>query len=581
MMAFVVVWTAVFKTWALGQLRGDVIAGLLYVSNYYQIWVGQGYTAAGDFAPLRHLWSLAVEEQFYVLWPVVMVVLLGRAGTRRVADVSRWLFIAAVMITVIVALLFYPGPTGDPAVTPDAYWWIGDRPIGKIDTLYLGTISRLPRHPARLGIRHGVATLAIVRGPLRSKGRLFDVLAVVAIVFLGWMCWNTYLATPAGADPFLFRGGLFLTSIATLVVIAAITHRGSSANRRLGGSLLVWIGLRSYGIYLYHWPIYQMFRGIAGNKLTLREFVLASILTIVVAEMSFRFIETPIRTGRFRTWRRRARSGRARGPRLILSGAIAVVTVFALGLGVMLLRAPLEQNEIAQALDAGGDFTTNLLDVDEIPVASTTTTTSRPRPRPSRRRRHSTRHSCHVDSTVDGRSWRRPHAPTARATEPATDPAADDRAAAHDCATCGATRCGQLAEGVTPLTVPPTATGFPLVALGDSVMLGAAEELQARGFQVDAVVSRQMKDFVPTMATLRDNGTFGSVVVIHLGTNGPFSQETLDAMLADRGERARGRAADGQGRPGLDRRQQRPAEGRPGHASQRHRRRLGGDLGGL
>jgi hypothetical protein len=71
-----------------------------------------------------------------------------------------------------------------------------------------------------------------------------------------------------------------------------------------------------------------------------------------------------------------------------------------------------------------------------------------------------------------------------------------------------------------------------LVALGDSVMLGAAEELQARGFQVDAMVSRQMKDFVPTMAALRDNGTFGSVVVVHLGTNGGFSQETLDQMLA-------------------------------------------------
>ncbi len=185
-------------------------------------------------------------------------------------------------------MLFYAGPTGDPSVTPDAYWWIGDRPIGKIDTLYLGTISRLP------GIMLGSAfamvwrPLAIVRGPLRSKGRIFDVLAVLALVFLGWMCANTYLATPAGADPFLFRGGLFLTSIATLVVIAAITHRGSSANRRLGSGLLVWIGLRSYGLYLYHWPIYQMIRGIAGNKLTLREFVLATILTVVVAEASYR-----------------------------------------------------------------------------------------------------------------------------------------------------------------------------------------------------------------------------------------------------------------------------------------------------
>ncbi|WP_040496741.1 acyltransferase family protein, partial [Ilumatobacter nonamiensis] len=63
MMLLVVVYTAIFQTEALGQLRGDVIAGLFYVSNWYQLFVGLGYTAAFDFAPLRHLWSLAVEEQ--------------------------------------------------------------------------------------------------------------------------------------------------------------------------------------------------------------------------------------------------------------------------------------------------------------------------------------------------------------------------------------------------------------------------------------------------------------------------------------------------------------------------------------
>jgi len=349
------------------------------------------------------------------------------------------------------------------------------------------------------------------------------------------MCWHTYLATPAGADPFLFRGGLFLTSIATLVVIAAITHRGSSANRRLGGALLVWIGRRSYGLYLYHWPIFQAIRGIAGNKLTVREFVFATIVTVIIAEISYRFIETPIRTGRSRAWRRKVRTGRARGPKLLLNGAIAVVTVFAVGLGVMLFRAPLEQNEIAQALDAGSDFTTNLLDVDEIPVASTTTTTTATTVAPTTTLDPATLDPAALDPAVtpaepvlDGTIPTDPATTLEPTTVPPTVPATPPPTVAP------VTQLGVVTslDGVTPLTVPPTAVGFPLVALGDSVMLGAAEELQARGFQVDALVSRQMKDFVPTMAALRDNGTFGSVVVIHLGTNGPFSQETLDAMLA-------------------------------------------------
>ena len=82
----------------------------------------------------------------------------------------------------------------------------------------------------------------------------------------------------------------------------------------------------------------------------------------------------------------------------------------------------------------------------------------------------------------------------------------------------------------------PVNGGYKLVALGDSVMLGAAEELGALGFLVDAVVSRQMKNYLPDMQAIRDMGIFGSAVVVHLGTNGPFSQETLDqtmAVLAD------------------------------------------------
>ena len=164
MMLMVTLWTALFERHALGQLRGDVLAGTFYVSNWYQVWEGLGYTASGDFAPLRHLWSLAVEEQFYLIWPIIMVLLLGRAGTRRVADVSRWLFVAAIAITVLVALAFHAGPIGEPAQTPEAYWWIGEPPDLETRHAVPEYVHAGRRAAARIGVRSGLAS---VRGHAR------------------------------------------------------------------------------------------------------------------------------------------------------------------------------------------------------------------------------------------------------------------------------------------------------------------------------------------------------------------------------------------------------------------------------
>lgn len=530
MMLLVTLWTAIFERHALGQLRGDVLAGTFYVSNWYQIWVGLGYTASGDFAPLRHLWSLAVEEQFYLWWPLVMVLLLGRAGTRRVADVSRWLFLSAVLITLVVALLYYGGPIGTPTTTPDAYWDLTGRPLAKVDTLYLSTVTRAG------GLLLGAAfalvwrPFAVMRGPLRTKGRWFDVGAALALVVLGMMVWSIHLVTVDGASPTLFRGGLFAVGMAMLVLIAAVTHGGTYSRRLLGIRPLVWIGLRSYGLYLYHWPIFMILRGVAGNPLTMRQFVVGMAATVCVTELSFRWIETPIRTRGFRgLWTGRTARIRppGRGPMIGVTAAALGLALFA---GTSLATAPLRQNEIAEDLIANEQFITDLAGIDEAPPVPTT------RPATS---------TTLADDDTSGEAAPTTVPAVAPTTVAAIDPTASTvpDTTVPDTTVPPTTAAPVVQQGVvtdmstvTPLTVQQGLPGFPLVGLGDSVMLGATEELGAMGFVVDAVVSRQMKTYLPDLQGIKDRGLLGAAVVVHLGTNGPFSDETLAqtmAILAD------------------------------------------------
>ena len=324
MMIALTIWTSLFERDALGKLRGDVIAAFFYVSNWYQIWTGAGYTAANEFAPLRHLWSLAVEEQFYVVWPLVMFALL-RGGSRRIADISRWLVLAALGITIVTALVYTSGPIGTPEVTPDAYWSVFGRDISKFDWSYLGTFSRAG------GLLLGAAfamvwrPVAVMRGPLRTKGRLLDLVAIVGFLMLVAMFWWMWLIGPDGGNPFLFRGGFLLCAVATLMMVSAVTHERAATSKALSIPVLLWIGTRSYGLYLYHWPIYQVIRDIAGNHLKFYEFVFAMVLTGIVTELSYRFIETPIRKRTLgasiaRIWR-----SPVPGPRNALIGIGAVV----------------------------------------------------------------------------------------------------------------------------------------------------------------------------------------------------------------------------------------------------------------
>jgi peptidoglycan/LPS O-acetylase OafA/YrhL len=482
MLLALTIWTALFERDALGKLRGDVIAALLYVANWYQIWTGAGYTASNDFAPLRHLWSLAVEEQFYFIWPVVMFALL-RGGSRRIADVSRYLVVAAVAITVATAVLYHPGPVGTPEVTPEAYWTILGREISKLDALYLSTITRAS------GLLLGAAfamvwrPVAMMRGPLGTKGRLLDAVALVGFVALAAMSWWMYLLDPDGANPWLFRGGFLMCAVATLMMVAAVTHQHALTPRLLSTPVLLWIGTRSYGLYLYHWPIYQLIRGIAGNRLLLHEFALAMVCTAVITEASYRFIETPIRKRTFVASLARIRRSPTPGPRNALFAVGALVAGLSVYAGVSLATAPVIENEVRQTLDEAAGATCDVIN----------------------------------DPTCTGAVAAPVTPPVTNAPEPTTAPQ------------------GSVALPSTTVPPPPTTTlppaPIPKLALGDSVMLGAAPQLKEQGFTVDATESRAFINGLDTVLTLQSQDRLGDVVVVHLGTNGTIGNDNMTRMM--------------------------------------------------
>ena len=485
MMGLLVVWSAFFERDALGALRGDVIAGALYGSNWFQVWIGAGYTAVNDFAPLRHLWSLAVEEQFYVVWPVVMLIIL-RAGRDRLPRVAMWFVGVAFVIGVAIALLMPSGPIGTCVETPDAYWSIGERCVSKVDALYLSTPTRAT------GLLLGAALalvwrpFALLRGPMRNKGKSLDPLAIIGLAGLALLAWNTKILKLKGeeglhADPLLFRGGLFLTGILTVMVIAAVAHQRAFSGRVLGNPVLRVIGERSYGLYLYHWPVFQALRHEAGVALQLHEFVGAMLVTVAITEISYRYVELPIRERRFReSMGSLLRSGpgalRRRGTFGVLTATIVAVPAFSV---VSLAAAELKPNAVQASLNEAEGVVIDVLDEVSAPVTGTPTIP--------------------VPDTTSGPS-------TGSTDVPAT-----------------------TSTTTTTVFVPPF---YEVFALGDSVMKGAAPQLTSRGIVVDAEESRQGKMAAEIFVQLRDLGVGMNAAVVHVGTNGPMSTETLDQMMA-------------------------------------------------
>ena len=340
--------------------------------------------------------------------------------------------------------------------------------------------------------RHAWATsgqvrpIAIMRSPMRDRGRQLDVLAVIGVLGLAFLVWSIHLADPAltmltGSrfDPWLFRGGIFLTGILTLFVIAAVTHQRAMAGVLLGNPVLSWVGTRSYGLYLYHWPIYQIIRE-PGQQLSLRQFLTALLIALPITELSYRLVELPVRQGRLGEWMRGERKPRTKAAvqrrrrTFVLGSTFALLAGFAT---VSIATADvLCEGQVACDSEEGQEQ-----------IASATVTAAPP-------------------VTV------RPTVPVSQSSQPGdTTPAVTEPA---------------------PVTTPSPIDLLPPYSIGESVMLGAAPQLTAAGIQVNAAVSRQGKNVAEIVELTRAGGQLGRVVIIQTGTNGSVSDETFARIMA-------------------------------------------------
>ncbi|MFN8019481.1 MAG: acyltransferase [Acidimicrobiales bacterium] len=262
-------------------IRGDGLAALAYAANWHSILTGGGYGAGtGGRSPYEHMWSLGIEEQFYLVWPlVVALVARRRRGRGRAANGST----ASAVLTIAVGV----------AAWSAAWGIVGDSLGSWTMTSYLGTHVRIA------GVAVGAA-IAARRVERRSRGlgppdrSLTETVgfAGLAVLAAAWALLDL-------GSPWLFRGGLFACSLAGGAVVWALASRpGTWPARLFEGRVLRQAGLISYGLYLWHWPIFVWLDPLRTGLDGIALFALRLLVTVAAASVSYSLVEQPVRRWR-------------------------------------------------------------------------------------------------------------------------------------------------------------------------------------------------------------------------------------------------------------------------------------------
>lgn len=472
-------WITLFQRDFLVGLRGEILAAFTYISNWYYVFQEHSYfTKFAPPSPLQHMWSLAVEEQFYIIWPVIMLIALTFVKSKGKLAV----FILLLSVISAEAMAFMFTPDVDPS------------------RVYFGTDTRA------FSILLGAA-LAIIWPSAKLSDNvtpeLKKTLNITGIVSLLALLVMMVFIQEDGS--FLYYGGMYLASAVTAVLIAVIVHPASSISKLFSFKPLIWIGVRSYGIYIWHFPIIVLLgiavktESISGTKIAI-----ALILTFILSALSFSLVEEPIRKGEWKNWIAKFRSSswswkwkeqsiKQRTGMVVASG-IAIIFVY----GMIVQPSPeaSPNNALEKHLQKEQEKNEKKISAEDQKKAQ--------------------------------------QEALAKAKKEAKEAAAAEKKAATD---LKKREEAKFKKDVANAKIALSNT--PVTAIGDSVLLSARTELTNFMPQIDvhAEIGQQVSAAIEQIKVLDRQGKIANTVLIDLGSNGTFKESQWQEIYSILGKK--------------------------------------------
>jgi peptidoglycan/LPS O-acetylase OafA/YrhL len=477
------------------RIRAQFAAAAGYVSNWYLVATNGSYFAhLGRPSPLLHLWSLAVEEQFYLVWPL-LIGLLVRTRIMHYRKTLAALFVAlGLASSTLMALLYRRAQSLRAHSDPSR--------------VYFGTDTRLT------GLAIGAALAAVVHAKL---GRDSVEVPGHTWAMSAWYTWRSRMVEGGGIaaaigvgisfvaisdnEPLLYRGGFFVFSaLAALLIAAAIAPTSRFVGPALSWRPLRVIGTRAYGIYLWHWPVVVVTRpGVDVHFSSRAVLAIRVIAPLLLAELSYRVIEVPLR---YKSGGLLTRPGFLTQMR---QGLTAAVVVAIAGLTAFLVVSVGESASPFSGSNGDG------VGVEE-----------------------SIRAGQSFLSAQNSAAVSVPDTTSAASTVPPVSSSSSASVGSTSIASIASVASVSETTLATGTMLPPAARkGIPVLVFGDSVMVGASPAIAkalGRNVRIEAEVGRQLVDS-PALLRKSIEENFPEILIVNLGNNGPGDVDSMQKIL--------------------------------------------------